>query len=553
MKTFPLFLLSTLLGLSSWVQAEDQRVCDMKMESDEHWWAGVTSESHRMPLTAESKFECDFYGDTLGNQAQPLLISDHGRFIWCEDPFRFKVADGVIHVDSTLRPLQVHTNLSSLREGYLRASRAYFPPSGRTPDALLFTKPQFNTWIELTYNQNQKDVLRYARSAVEAGFPTGVLMIDAGWSKTYGDLDFDRGRFDDPQAMMKELHGLGFKVMLWVCPYLAPAGPFYTDLALDQTRKGRPIWIQNDANPSQPALMEWWDGFCAVLDLTNPEGHRWFKAQLDRLVTTYGVDGFKFDGGDAEYYLKTMLSKPRSFNPGATPNEHCEAFARLGLEYPMNEFRACWKMGGQPLAQRLRDKNHTWEDLRKLIPGSINQGLMGYAFTCPDLIGGGEYLSFLDQNQIDQELIVRAAQCHALMPMMQFSVAPWRVLSQENLAICRQMAELHARLGEEILALARDSAQTGEPIVRALEYEYPGRGYAGITDQYLLGPSVLVAPVLEKGARRRVVEFPPGVWQGDDGSVVTGPCRVEVTAPMNRLPWYRNRSRRPPSSGGRSE
>ena len=67
----------------------------------------------------------------------------------------------------------------------------------------------------------------------------------------------------------------------------------------------------------------------------------------------------------------------------------------------------------------------------------------------------------------------------------------------------------------------------------------PGRGYAAITDQYLLGRAILVAPVLEKGATRRTVEFPPGVWQGDDGSVVAGPCRVEVTAPMNRLPWYR--------------
>src|SRR5512142_187493 len=113
MKTSPLFLLVALLGSISGAQAEDRPVCNAKIEPDEHWWAGVTSESHRMPLTAESKFECDFFGDTLGNQAQPLLISDHGRFIWCEDPFRFKVADGVIHVESTLRPLQVHTNHSS--------------------------------------------------------------------------------------------------------------------------------------------------------------------------------------------------------------------------------------------------------------------------------------------------------------------------------------------------------------------------------------------------------------------------------------------------------
>jgi alpha-glucosidase (family GH31 glycosyl hydrolase) len=79
------------------------------------------------------------------------------------------------------------------------------------------------------------------------------------------------------------------------------------------------------------------------------------------------------------------------------------------------------------------------------------------------------------------------------------------------------MAELHARLGEEILALARESAKTGEPIVRSLEYEYPGRAYSSITDQYLLGASILVAPVQEKGATRRAIQFPPGLWKGDDG------------------------------------
>jgi len=234
-----------------------------------------------------------------------------------------------------------------------------------------------------------------------------------------------------------------------------------------------------------------------------------------------------------------MLSPTRSYKSDVTPNGHCEAYARIGLNYPLNEFRACWKMGGQPLVQRLRDKNHTWEDLRKLVPQSIDQGLMGYAFTCPDLIGGGDYLSFLDLTNVDQELIVRAAQCHALMPMMQFSVAPWRVLNKENLAICRRMAELHTRLGDEILALARESAKTGEPIVRALEYEFPRLGYAGITDEYLLGPHILVAPVQEKGVSRRTIQFPPGTWKGEDGSTVTGPCRVEVSVPLNRLPWYR--------------
>ena len=141
---------------------------------------------------------------------------------------------------------------------------------------------------------------------------------------------------------------------------------------------------------------------------------------------------------------------------------------------------------------------------------AIAQGLMGYAFMCPDMIGGGEVGSFWDLNKIDEELIVRSAQCSALMPMMQFSVAPWRVLNNENLEICLEMAKLHERMGEEIFALARDAAQNGEPIVRGLEYMYPGNGYAEIKDQFLLGERIMIAPVLDKGAVSRIVVFRKG-------------------------------------------
>jgi alpha-glucosidase (family GH31 glycosyl hydrolase) len=164
---------------------------------------------------------------------------------------------------------------------------------------------------------------------------------------------------------------------------------------------------------------------------------------------------------------------------------------------------------------------------------------MGYSFTCPDLIGGGEFQSFLDAKSVDQELVVRSAQCSALMPMMQFSVAPWRVLDAPRADICRRMARLHTELGSEILSLATASAKSGEPIVRALAYEYPQGGYEKIRDQFLLGDRILVAPVLEKGARRRSIRFPPGNWKGDDGSLVAGPKTVEVEAPLDRLPWYR--------------
>ena len=535
-----LVLVLMTLGLGRFGLALGERLLTLDLLDGEQWWAGVISQSHLMPIGKGQEYAFDFTGDTAGNQAQPLLISSAGRYVWSESPFAFRFDGKGLTATSRQASIESGREGESLGEVFRFVNQRFFPPSGRTPDPLLFSRPQFNTWIELTYNQNQKDILDYARRAVAAGFPPGVLMIDEGWFNSYGDWDFDRARFEDPMAMIRILHDLGFKVMVWVCPYITPDGPFFSGLQQDSLRDGRRAWISNPDRPPFPAIMQWWDGFSAVVDLTNPFGRDFLKGQLDRLVSKYGIDGFKFDGGDAEHYsAERMLTPFESYRSDVTPNGHSEEFARLGLDFPLNEYRACWKMGGQPLAQRLRDKEHNWEDLRKLIPGIINQGLMGYPFTCPDLIGGGEYLSFVDLAQVDQELIVRAAQCHALMPMMQFSVAPWRVLDGENLGRCLEMARLHVEKGGEILELASEAARTGEPIVRSLEYEFPHRGYAGIDDQFLLGRGILVAPVLEQGARARSIVFPPGTWEGEDGSVVKGPRTVEVEVPLGRLPWYR--------------
>ncbi|GJM73711.1 hypothetical protein HMSSN036_59270 [Paenibacillus macerans] len=98
---------------------------------------------------------------------------------------------------------------------------------------------------------------------------------------------------------------------------------------------------------------------------------------------------------------------------------------------------------------------------------------------------------------------------------------------------------LRSELGSELLALARQAAKDGLPMLRSLEFEYPGRGYALVQDQFLLGSNLLVAPVVAKGQTSRRVVFPEGRWQGDDGSVVSGPAELEVAAPLSRLPWYR--------------
>jgi len=86
--------------------------------------------------------------------------------------------------------------------------------------------------------------------------------------------------------------------------------------------------------------------------------------------------------------------------------------------------------------------------------------------------------------------------------------------------------------------LAKESARTGEPMMRNLEYCFPGLGYADIKDEFMMGDKLLVAPVMEKGATSRKVVLPPGKWRSDDGQIHVGPTTIEVAAPLARLPYF---------------
>lgn len=531
------FLLLTVALLAAAPCSAEGSNQTLALEPGEAWWGGLSVDGRAMPYGA-GPFSRDLLGNNGGNQAQPLLISSHGRFIWSEQPYRFEFRNGNLTAESAHGEIVTGRQGRTLKEVFHYVSRTYFPADGKMPEATLFASPQYNTWIELMYDQNERDIRRYAEAVSANRYPPGVLMIDDNWQDDYGKWEFAAERFQDPKGMIGRLHELGFKVMLWVCPFVSADSASFRELAergvllLDGERvKGEPEWRNTQ---ERAAIIRWWNGASALLDFSNPGANGWFQKQLDRLVSVYGVDGFKFDAGDASFYTGNIVSFRKSL-----PNDHTMYFANFGLNYPLNEFRASWKMAGRPLAQRLRDKGHNWEDLRELVPGVLAQGLMGYAFTCPDLIGGGEYTSFLNHAEIDQELIVRYAQASALMPMMQFSVAPWRVLTKENAELCRRAALLHTQLAPEILELARQAAKTGEPIVRHLEYVFPGRGYEGVKDQFLLGDEILVAPVTERGARTTKVVFPPGRWKGDDGSVMVGPSEQPVPAPLERLPWWR--------------
>ena len=112
------------------------------------------------------------------------------------------------------------------------------------------------------------------------------------------------------------------------------------------------------------------------------------------------------------------------------------------------------------------------------------------------------------------------------------------MLSKEYQCIFKQTVELRQKFAPRFVELAKASAKTGEPMMRNMEYCFPGMGYADVKDQFMMGDDLLVAPVVEKGATSRTVILPPGRWKADDDQIYEGSASITISAPIDRLPYF---------------
>ena len=518
----------------------------LDMLQGEKWWGLCNSFGREMPFSAETKFECDLRLENYGHQSLSFLCSDKGRVAWCAEPVGVKIANGRISMESDSgKIVLVEKAGANLSEAYRHASKTWFPPTGEEPELLYFSAPQYNTWIELTYHQNERDILAYAKSMVDHGLPPGVFMIDDTWQQAYGEWNFESSRFQNPKEMMDSLHAMGFKVLLWVCPFVSMDTPAYRRIAWGRNpddvkgypTKGGFLMERRSDGRAVPAAVDWWNGRSALLDFTHPNAVAWFSEQLDRLVRDYGADGFKFDGGGVHFYSAKgggFAANDKSKSPAA----QSALYGEFALKFKGSEYRNVFGFAGKPVIMRLHDKNHSWDALARLVPDMLAAGFVGCPFICPDMIGGGEWTAFLPGSPFDPEIFIRSAQIHALCPMMQISASPWRVLDQEHQLLFNEVVALRQRFAPLLVELAKESAKTGEPMMRNLEYEFPGMGYAGVKDEFMMGDRLLVAPVIKKGAVERKVVIPPGKWRDADGKVFAGPAEVVVSAPLAKLPYF---------------
>jgi alpha-glucosidase (family GH31 glycosyl hydrolase) len=296
----------------------------------------------------------------------------------------------------------------------------------------------------------------------------------------------------------------------------------------------------------------------AMIDFTKPSARRWWSRRIAEALDL-GADGFMQDFG--EQVLLDMHFHDGS--TGRTMHNRLPVLFHRATRRAIDAYRArhpghgevyfFTRSGYSGLPGSVAYENATWPGdeptdwsrsagLAAQAPDMLNRGIAGaYGFGTD--IGG--YFD-VGRTPTTKELFLRWAEWAALTPIFRLhgsvaagTHAPWTYDAQ-TVRIYRRLSQLHVAAAPLIARLWRVAARTGMPIARPLWLAAPGDRRAAAEDQeWLLGPNVLVAPVVVQGARRRTVYFPRGCWVSPvSGRRYSGGRAALVPAPLAALPYF---------------
>lgn len=400
---------------------------------------------------------------------------------------------------------------------------------------LLPPKWAFGTWISSGFFvDTQERVMNRARTIRERNIPCDVLHLDCFWQVKghWSDLRWDRDNFPDPDAMLRELAEMGFKVSLWMNPYVSHLSPDFPEAA----KKG--YFLKNQ--DGEVYIADCWHGSypaCGIIDFTNPEAVSWFQGLL-RPLLEQGVSVFKTDfaeGVPADAVAYNGMSGTELHNVYTLLfNDAVAEVTREVLGHGMVWARSSFLGGQRHSAQWGGDTYASYTAMGSTLRGGLAHGLSGVPFWSHD--AGG----FTGTPTPD--LYVRWAQFGALSPLVRFhgttSREPWEFpeyAEQGAVAAIR----LRYRLMPYLYTAAVEAAETGAPMMRALCVDYPEDPVAWQADlQYMLGRDLLVAPMISAEGTRQVY-LPAGRWVDYwTEEEYEGGRYIRVTTPLDRIPLF---------------
>lgn len=380
--------------------------------------------------------------------------------------------------------------------------------------------------------------------------PLGAVWLDNPWDAGKASFDFDAARFDDPDALIREVHDKGVRFMVWLSPFVG--GDARTTAEQNGWTVTGTRADGNDATYYPPR------GIDTHLDFTHPDASAWWENGLRGLIRR-GVDGVKVDRGEEDLSDDSVWHNglPNRLNHNAYVDRYHEAiFDAFNAERPDGDFaifaRGGWNGSARWAGHWAADNTSVLGELglTQALRSLLSLSVSGFPFSGSDIGGYAGVRQDLGEAGAGIPLLppgvaayIRWTQIGALSPIMQTPVPPWWV-NQRAVRVYRRYATLHDRLVPYIAAAARLAISDGLPIVRPLPFAFPDDASAvAADDEYLFGPDLLVAPVtsllsgLEVSTRR--VYLPAGRWQNFwTGETIDGPVSKLELVPLEQIPLY---------------
>jgi alpha-D-xyloside xylohydrolase len=424
---------------------------------------------------------------------------------------------------------------------------------------------------------SQSEVLAVAKGYRERHLPLDILVVDWFYYTKMGQYDFDPEKWPDPVAMNKKLHAENIETMISVWPRFAPGSRYY-DFLLG---KG---WFEHYANgipatPDNPAEGKPVDGLPydkagSDIDTTNPDAAKWWWNLIHDNIAAKGFDYFWADetepdlppdgayfsvGPGTQYFNVYPLFHTAAIYDGVRRDGVRPGAKNRALVLSRDSYLGAQRNGAIFWSS---DIAPTWDTLRRQIPTGLNVAASGIAYTGND-IGGWQGLAdqhtpvhppLIDpsgardnvmHNDDYPELYVRWFEYGTFLPTMRthgtrnFNEV-WSYGPQAE-PILEKYLKLRYTLMPYLYSLGWFTHQTGAPFMRALFMDFPtDEKVSDIRDEYMFGPALLVAPVVQQGATTREVYLPSGAdwynyWTDEK---VRGGQTITVQAPIETIPLF---------------
>jgi alpha-glucosidase len=392
-----------------------------------------------------------------------------------------------------------------------------------------------------------KEVLNLARTFREKDIPADTIVFDIHYMEQYKIFSWSNRDFPDPKTLLQQLRDLGFQVVVMCDPGIKVEAGYKTY----EDGVKQEVFLKYPDGSYYTGQV--WPGWCHFPDFTNPATRKWWQDQFQEYVDL-GVEGFWNDMNEIATWghmlpenvefdfdgNKASMRRGRNIYGYQMARSTYEGTkALLKGKRPFNLTRSAFS-GIQRYSAVWTGDNVAYDEHMLLGVRLVNSmGLTGIAFAGYD-VGGfvGDANSKLFARWLSIAAFSPFFRGHSMINSRDSE--PW-AYGEEVEQISRNYIKFRYRLLPYIYSLFYDAASTGMPVQRSLAIEYPHdqKIYDGqFHNQYLFGPSILVAPV-ESHKDFVKVYLPEGEWYSlYNGTKHLGNMEIIAECPTHRLPVF---------------